>query len=203
MHALKQSLIGTALFAISLTGAVSIAHATTYVVSDVDLTGLFGTVSGGGTFSSAGPANLTIDEVQPGATYTYNFQNGNGTGGFDPVKSQQPATPCIIAGCTGTIPSTNAEFDLDFTQPGTVNASFEDNGETYSGTAFVAVSTSVPEPSTWAMMLLGFAAQGFAAYCMPCLTPKAAWNLSKAPDFGAKIAVSYILICARLGWLAV
>jgi hypothetical protein len=167
MHALKQSLIGTALFAISLTGAVSIAHATTYVVSDVDLTGLFSSMSGGGTFSSTGPANLTADEVQPGATYTYNFQNGNGTGDFDPVKSQQPATPCVILGCTGPIPSTNADFDLFFTHLGTVGATFEDNGETYSGTAFVAVSTSVPEPSTWAMMLLGFAAVGFAAYCMP------------------------------------
>jgi hypothetical protein len=113
-----------------------------------------------------GVLNITIDEVQPGATYTYNFQNGNGTGDFDPVKSQQPATPCVILGCTGPILSTNADFDLFFTHLGTVSATFEDNGETYSGTAFVAVSKSVPEPSTWAMML-GFAAVGFADYCMP------------------------------------
>jgi hypothetical protein len=112
-------------------------------------------------------------EVQPGAPYTYNFQSGNGTGD-DPVKSQQPATPCVIPECTGPILSTDADFDLDFTQLGTVNATIEDSGETYSGTAFVAVSTRVPEPSTWVMMLLGFAALGFAAYCMPRLTPKAA-----------------------------
>jgi hypothetical protein len=30
--------------------------------------------------------------------------------------------------------------------------------------AFDPVATSVPEPSTWAMMLLGFAGLGFAAY---------------------------------------
>ena len=90
MHALKQSSIGAALFAISLTGAVSIAHATTYVVSDVDLTGFFGSVSGGGTFSSTGPANLTIDEVQPGAAYTYNFQTGNGTGTLTRLKANSP-----------------------------------------------------------------------------------------------------------------
>jgi hypothetical protein len=93
VHALKQSLIGTALFAISLTGAVSIAHATTYVESDVDLTGLFSSMSGGGTFSSTDPANLTADEVQLGATYTYNFQNGNGTGDFDPVKKPASSHP--------------------------------------------------------------------------------------------------------------
>jgi hypothetical protein len=30
--------------------------------------------------------------------------------------------------------------------------------------AVEVVSTSVPEPSTWAMMLLGFAGLGFAGY---------------------------------------
>jgi hypothetical protein len=34
----------------------------------------------------------------------------------------------------------------------------------YSGLDDVSVTTAVPEPATWAMMLLGFAAVGFAAY---------------------------------------
>jgi hypothetical protein len=34
----------------------------------------------------------------------------------------------------------------------------------YSGAASVTVTAAVPEPSTWAMMILGFCGLGFMAY---------------------------------------
>jgi hypothetical protein len=35
----------------------------------------------------------------------------------------------------------------------------------FDGSAIVVPVTAVPEPSTWAMMLIGFAGLGYAAYC--------------------------------------
>jgi len=37
-------------------------------------------------------------------------------------------------------------------------------GGVNSGDGHVDISTSVPEPATWAMMLLGLAGLGFASY---------------------------------------
>jgi hypothetical protein len=51
---------------------------------------------------------------------------------------------------------TPSELDLGFTQSGGA-------GHTISGSATYSAST-VPEPSTWAMVLLGFAGLGYAAF---------------------------------------
>ncbi len=37
-------------------------------------------------------------------------------------------------------------------------------GSSFSGAAEITITTNVPEPSTWAMMLLGFAGLGYAGY---------------------------------------
>jgi PEP-CTERM motif len=52
------------------------------------------------------------------------------------------------------------------TAPGTFVATIVDNGSSDIGSSFTftLVPGAVPEPSTWAMMLLGFAGLGYAGY---------------------------------------
>ena len=114
-----------------------------YTISDIDGVGTFGTFNGAGSFTEGTSltSSITINELQPGpTTYTYTFTGPlNGAGYTE--KSQQPATPCIIAGCTGSIPSTNATLLVDFLGSlGTVEVDFEDNGEIYIGTGVVSLA---------------------------------------------------------------
>jgi hypothetical protein len=48
---------------------------------------------------------------------------------------------------------------------GLSETTYDNHTGTFSGTmAQIAIGTEAPEPSTWAMMLLGFAGLGFAGY---------------------------------------
>jgi PEP-CTERM motif len=148
-----------------------------YTISDIDLTGLFGIVSGGGSFTmgSSETSSVTVTEMQPGPfNYTYTFTGPLNGAGYT-QKSQQPATPCITEGCSPgeTFPSTNAGLNVDFLGvTGTVAVDFEDNGEIYTGTGVISGGgtsppsggSNTPEPSTWAMLLLGFAGLSFVGY---------------------------------------
>jgi hypothetical protein len=52
----------------------------------------------------------------------------------------------------------------DYSFPDSGNASSYGNLDFAAYTRFTEVSSAVPEPSTWAMMILGFAGLGFMAY---------------------------------------
>jgi hypothetical protein len=54
-------------------------------------------------------------------------------------------------------------FSLSVHSPLTINQTFDDEGNGGSVTLFGTIS-AVPEPSTWAMIILGFASVGFMSY---------------------------------------
>ena len=74
----------------------------------------------------------------------------------------------LIAGGCGTVDWTNSPTIFNFGNGGAFSLVLNNATVATPGTAnvsgpFTLLSNSVPEPSTWAMMLLGFGAVGFAA----------------------------------------
>jgi hypothetical protein len=83
-----------------------------------------------------------VFEANSAANLPYTFQEFGGVGAFQ-VLFNSPLTP--------------TEFDSLL-----VDVTFDSNGS-FDGAIHPYVG-SVPEPSTWAMLLLGFAGLGFAGY---------------------------------------
>jgi hypothetical protein len=83
-----------------------------------------------------------------GAQYHFGFHLSNETSGALPFNSIYWVTTPSIASNTG-IESENAAQN-----------NWADNGQRHA----FQLTSAVPEPSTWAMMLLGFAGIGFMAY---------------------------------------
>ena len=79
-----------------------------------------------------------------------------------------PFTSCgILAGGCGAVDWSNTPTIFDFGSGGSFSLLLQDASFGTPGTArvsgtFTYLTQSVPEPSTWAMMLLGFGAVGFA-----------------------------------------
>jgi PEP-CTERM motif len=112
--------------------------------------------------------SLQVDD----GVYSYDFSNATG---LDEL-SEIPEQACFLGVCTNSGP---LDADLAFTADtadGFFSAGLEDSGEDFSATGTLTASgassglfetaavAGVPEPSTWAMMLLGFAGLGFAGY---------------------------------------
>jgi hypothetical protein len=102
---------------------------------------------------------VTVVENQQGTIYTYNYtgpENGPGWA----VQSQIPPNP---GGTPGTaafrIYSFGAGISLDV--PVTLDDFIYDSTGTVTITE---TAVTAPEPSTWAMMLIGFAGLGFAGW---------------------------------------
>lgn len=102
-------------------------------------------------FSNAGPSSAT-----PFGT----FSNGiNMAGGNGAVNSQHGPLDFIVLGATTSSLTANSlgyffAADLVFLQ----------TGNTGSVAAGRLITSAVPEPSTWAMLILGFAGVGFMAH---------------------------------------
>ncbi len=114
-------------------------------------------VSGTVTYESGGVIKYDITAQE---LYTYVFT----TSFTEP--SQFPPTLCILAGSTcNTIPPSPAFFSI-FLSPSTdfFSAGLTDDLRDYSATGTLTVSMIVPETSTWATMLLGFAGLGLVGY---------------------------------------
>jgi uncharacterized membrane protein len=74
---------------------------------------------------------------------------------------------CGPAGCFATEWSGGSVIDLGALPGLTASVAYNiNNAGQVVGNSYIAVpaSPSVPEPSTWAMMLLGFAGLGYAGY---------------------------------------
>ncbi len=125
----------------------------------------FGTPTGGGTFTD--PAT--------GSTGNYATDSGiriesNGFGGLHtaPLASLTFAQFVAAVGSTGIMDLT---IDVDSSFVGKQQmlvSDFNINGEHF------ALAAPAPEPSTWAMMILGFAGVGFMAYRRRSRAPIAA-----------------------------
>jgi len=172
----KLLLAATALLGLAASPA-SAAIVANLGVNPTSATGAFNHAVGGGAFDDqitfqlvGGPAFLTI------ASVTNNFADAasqitgftgsvfrivGAIGGGDDVRVIGPvaATANCGANCQGfggsaVLTAGNYYLDLSGTGGGSAG---------YGGTLSTSVS-AVPEPATWAMMLLGFASVGFMAY---------------------------------------
>ena len=164
-----RAMIGAALALGVTTLGASSANAVIiqYTMSDFTLTGTFGTATASGIFTtgekkqSQETSAVTVVETQPVAppgtgvtNYTYNLSGPVDGPGWGPIPSQQP--PSCFFFCVNPAPAT---FHLDVINVGPKNtsASFLDDVYLYTGFGTVTsrILPSVPEPSTWAMMLVG------------------------------------------------
>jgi hypothetical protein len=97
---------------------------------------------------------LLSGDNRPGQAYVFNVSIGSSsfsTSGVDGLPGSNPGT---IENYTFT--ATGSSETLTLFQSSTTQASpIVDN---------ISISAAVPEPSTWAMMIFGFAAVGFVAY---------------------------------------
>ena len=102
--------------------------------------------------SPAEPGDLLCWVSNDLGPLVYNSSDpGNGKSGFliDVVANEYTALNAILAG------GPNLRLGI--------SASLSD--ATGGPDSFNAIAAAVPEPSTWAMMLLGFCGLGFMAYC--------------------------------------
>lgn len=131
-------------------------------------------VGQGGTGGISQALTLT-----PGALYNLMFAYSNN--GFAPNESTSASASFMIDGLSGTVSHSTATptslnwqiFSGNFVATGPNILSFTNlTGGPNEGILLDAVSvTPVPEPATWAMMLLGFGAIGFAARRRRSLAP--------------------------------
>lgn len=123
--------------------------------------------------SSGAPGQLTTNIIFAAGTYSVSFElagSQGGSGNVDPF-SHTTEIAFSIGGVTQsltlnpTVPFT--PYTFLFTTTGAGKLSFTDlsGGNNNVGNLLDNVTVSaVPEPSTWAMMILGFMGVGFMAY---------------------------------------
>jgi hypothetical protein len=141
------------------------------VTYNLVLTATSGPESGTGSFTVITPTPSTsFDTVANGQLtamsftidgMTFNLLNSTSAGvGFN---NTGPSTPEIINTINYTGQHDNFVFQLS---AGGFGYTFTDtaNSQLSSSGTIVATISAVPEPSTWAMMILGFCGLGFMAY---------------------------------------
>jgi hypothetical protein len=138
---------------------------TTFEVDDRAVLSLNGNaIASTGVF---GPGNGTMTFVSGGPNDPYTFLYGSRIGftAFAPVK-------------TGFVAGSNAlDFVINNTGAGIFGVPSDGGGPTdfqFNATVTYSVAAGVPEPATWAMMLIGFAGLAFAARRRERLAPASA-----------------------------
>ena len=131
---------------------VSVTFAST-LADNLVISGLFTSNVSPLSFSASnGVYTITNLSVDPGPVFAFDTNNSGGiTGWVFDVTSGNTAVSVITRtfGNNGPLDGTGAYGDFD---------AFNHNPGSWS------VAAAAPEPSTWAMLLLGFAGIGFAGY---------------------------------------
>ena len=119
-------------------------------------------VEGGESETLVLPAALDV-EIFVGSLDPYNTISFGGPGAVSYTGDQLATlTTNAIDDGDQQSGSSNGLFDFRFQAPVT-SVTFGSNENAFE-VAGVSVSSAVPEPSTWAMMLIGFTGLGYAAY---------------------------------------
>ena len=100
--------------------------------------------------------------IYVGSLDSYNTISFGGPGAVSYTGDQLALATGAIDNGDQQSGSSNGLFEFSFDAPVT-SVTFS-SGVNALEVAGVSVSSAVPEPSTWAMMLLGFAGLGYAAY---------------------------------------
>ena len=148
---------------IGTVGCGSVAGATT---TPVDYT-----ASPGGTpiviGNAASPQYDFVYGQYLGFSDAYSIQaNGEATVAFPDNGVQQPKLPEVATNIFGGAVYTEGDYQLDFDIGSAAyigTATVTDEGRRITSISYEPVGGSVPEPSTWAMMLSGF---GFLGYLL-------------------------------------
>jgi len=126
--------------------------------------------------NSPGAISLTTSLSLAAGSYVLDFYLSGNPDGTPPLKtvdvSVGSATDQVFTYDTAAMGNTHGDMKyvletVAFTTPGATSLTFTsgDNGGTPYGPVIGAVTiSSVPEPSTWAMMILGFLGVGFISY---------------------------------------
>ena len=124
--------------------------------------------------SSGAPGAITTIQSFAAGTYSVSFDlagSQGGSGNVDPLFPHTTQIEFSIGGVTQTLPlnptSPFTTYTFLFTTTGAGQLTFRDlpGGNNNVGNILDNVTvTAVPEPSTWAMMILGFMGVGFMAY---------------------------------------
>jgi hypothetical protein len=116
------------------------------------------------------PLTQTISGLIPGHAYSVSFDYGYAQQSGFSGDTNQNLTACLGASCETTPTRTNPSHGFTgwFTADTSDVLSFLASGSLpvppFALLDGVSVTGGVPEPSTWAMIGLGFAGLGFAAY---------------------------------------
>lgn len=136
------------------TGSITTAN-TLDAVGGYDVLSMSGTLSGPG----GGTVTLVLNPSQPFPTYTADF-------GYDNVYFPSAAAEVDLTGILFSAGS----YDYNLYSYGSTYYLLSDNpagiyvyGEPITFRDPIQTAANAPEPSTWAMMLLGFVGLGFAA----------------------------------------
>jgi PEP-CTERM motif len=143
-------------------GMAPSAQATVYELVDVKGSTFWGEMTVTGTFDSDGDFDYSVKDY----IYSYTFTNATGL----TLPSEIPQPGCILAGPCQNLPQPSATLSGGVSGPGIVGFLLDDAGEdfiadgTYIPVPNGSTSPPVPEPSTWIMILLGFAGLAYAGY---------------------------------------
>ncbi len=110
-------------------------------------------------FSGIGFNSLELQVTLNGNTQTYTFSSLTGAAGAETFFAAHALYLGAISG--GAQASVSLSYDLTFSA-GTLAKAGDGFGFTYD--IADPAMTGIPEPSTWAMMSLGFASLAFAGY---------------------------------------
>jgi hypothetical protein len=144
----------------TVTGSVTIDTASNTAVTAFNITESTndGLSNIGGAYGSPYYSNVTFNQVSSFDKVTFPSSPSSITLSFQtdaPILDGQPIGPTIT-------------IVFPYTEGGSVETgtfgSGTSEGKFLYGTVEPAAVASVPEPSTWAMMILGFASVGFMAY---------------------------------------
>ncbi|SHK61366.1 PEPxxWA-CTERM sorting domain-containing protein [Bradyrhizobium lablabi] len=120
-------------------------------------------VNPGGHSLSGATALITIEDLRTGLSMSFDpagiIDNAHSLGAPGGYQNSENLIFAAFGGPIGYNPNVNDTFKFDFTLSG------GDLGATsLKIESFVQIGSGVPEPSTWAMMILGFFGVGFIGY---------------------------------------
>ena len=125
-----------------------------------------GEYSGGSGLANFLASSLSVEESFPDTFYTYIQVSGTTSGGMATISHDDGAS--VYTGIPGSgtavylAPLQTSEDTASFMMPG--GAFYIDYIEANGAPSDLIFNVAVPEPSTWAMMLLGFAGLGYAGF---------------------------------------
>ncbi|MGB8606808.1 MAG: PEPxxWA-CTERM sorting domain-containing protein [Bradyrhizobium sp.] len=128
-----------------------------------NISGFTSATLGNGASGVSAFGNMSLS-IAGDAYVTFFLITGTYSGPIGTITHDDGATLALNGGIVVDSPNETAAITDNFTNPGGAPVPFVLDYVSANGAPSVLVVTAVPEPSTWALMILGFAGVGFMAY---------------------------------------